>query len=212
MTPKGKMIIGATLALVGIVSTGASVALTPYLESPTIGSAGRLFGVFLFVFGMVQWLVSYIKNPKQTATTYSKLDVLLLLRSMVAISASDGKLSEEEISLIQSVGSSIVGRPIRRQRIESAFRNMRSDNFANFELEMNHLANKVTPAGAEQAVKGAVMVAIVDDELYAEEEQRILYISDMLGVPRLRFSAICDQAAAELRRMRMTGGPSDVSK
>ena len=202
MTPKQNMFIGAVLAASGIVITGISVALTPHLSSPTISWAGRLAGVLLFSIGMMQWLFSYLKSPRQETKHNTKLDDLILLRSMVAISASDGTLSEDEVSLIQSVGSSIIGRPIERARIESAFRQMRSDNFANFESEMNHLAGRVTPAGAEQAVKGAVMVAIVDDQLYKEEEDRVLYISDMLGVSRLRFSTLCDEASAELRRMR----------
>ena len=202
MTPKKNMITGALLAVSGIAITGIAVALTPYVSSPIMSWGGRLFGVLVFFAGMMQWLINYLKGPTKKTKHDPKLDVLVLIRSMVAISASDGILSEEEVSLIQSVSSSIVGRPIKRERIEKAVHRMRSDNFANFELELNHIAEKVTPAGAEQAVKGAVMVAIVDDELHEEEKNRILYISDMLGVPRMRFAAICDEAATELRRMR----------
>ena len=211
MTPKKNMMMGAMLAASGIAITGIAVALTPYLSSLTISWVGRLAGVMVFLAGMMQWLISYLKGSKGKITSNSKLDVLVLIRSMVAISASDGILSEEEVSLIQSVSSSIVGMPIKRERIENSFRRMRSDNFANFELELNHLAEKVTPTGAEQAVKGAVMVAIVDDELHEEEKQRILYISDMLGVSRMRFVAICDEASTELRRMR-AAGESDAER
>ena len=202
MTPKKNMMMGAMLAASGIAITGIAVALTPYLSSLTISWVGRLAGVMVFLAGMMQWLISYLKGSKGKITSNSKLDVLVLIRSMVAISASDGILSEEEVSLIQSVSSSIVGRPIKRERIENSFRRMKSDNFANFDSELNRLAEKVTPAGAEQAVKGAVMVAIVDDQLDEREEERVLYISDMLGVSRLRFPALCEEASAELRRMR----------
>lgn len=172
------MMMGAVFFIGGSALTFATIAGTG-------GNFGVLFygailvGAIQFIVGLFQWLAYQVKSPEGRAVHHAKVDVRLLLRSMIAIAAADGTLDDGEIVLIQIISKALLGGEIEESRIREVFNQMKGKDYLE---EIASIASEVTPMGAELAVRSAVMVSLSDGEMTSDEHILISRIAAKLGV------------------------------
>lgn len=157
-----------------------------------------LFGGIQFVWGVLQWLMYQMKSPEKKAVHHLKVDVRVLLRSMLAVAAADGRLDEGEVLMINTVSSSLLGEEVGELRIRELFDDIKDQDFLS---ELSNFAGEVTPSGAELAIVGAVLVAKSDGEYDQSEQTLTAQIALRLGVKGDRLAACVQDAHSMYEKM-----------
>jgi tellurite resistance protein len=123
-----------------------------------------------------------------------------ILRSMVAMASSDGRLDSREISLIQQVyhdqsGRSLTGDEVARAGSETA-------KGGNILAQLAEAAPSLDRDTKEEIIRASYLVLLADDRIAGEERKRLQDIAAALQVPEIHFGAILEDLAIALARQK----------
>ncbi|MBE0712862.1 MAG: TerB family tellurite resistance protein [Candidatus Aminicenantes bacterium] len=119
-----------------------------------------------------------------------------ILKAMVAVAASDGRLDSREIGLIQQVYQDQSGRTLTADEVaRAADANAKGDVLAQFAA-----ASAVLDKPAkEEIVRSAYLVLLADDRIAGEERKKLKDIAMALKIPEIHFGAILEDLAIWLQ-------------
>jgi tellurite resistance protein len=120
-----------------------------------------------------------------------------LLKAMIAVASSDGKLDEREVGLIQQVYRDQSGRSVSAEDVsrEAA---TRGDAFAEFAA-----AGKTLDRSAkEEIIRAGYLVLLADDRIAGEERKRLQDIAAALQISEIHFGAILEDLAVWLAQQK----------
>jgi tellurite resistance protein len=126
-------------------------------------------------------------------------DADYILKAMVAVAASDGRLDSREIGLIQQIYKDQSGRTLTADEVaRAANANAKGDGMAEFGA-----ASKLLDENAkEDIVRAAYLVLLADDRIAGEERKKLKDISAALGIPEIHFGAILEDLAIWLAQQK----------
>ena len=122
-----------------------------------------------------------------------------MLKAMVAVASSDGRLDSREIGLIQQVYQDQAGHPLSADEVSRAAEsNAKGDLFAEFAS-----ASKELDQGTkEEMIRAAYLVLLADDRIAGEERKKLKDIAAALRIPEIHFGAILEDLAVWLTKAR----------
>jgi len=120
-----------------------------------------------------------------------------ILKAMVAVAASDGRLDSREVGLIQQVYEDRTGRKLTADEVARAVdANAAGDMLAQFAA-----ASKVLDKDAkEEIVRSAYLVLLADNRIAGEERKKLKDISGALQIPEIHFGAILEDLSIWLAK------------
>lgn len=187
------MQIGAAFCAGGSLLTAATIGMSG--GAFVVAFLGAiLFGGLQFAWGALQWVGYQMKSPQGKASHHLKVDVRVLLRSMIAVAAADGRLDDGEIIMINEISASLLGEEIGEKTIRNIFDAIVGRDYVE---ELSLIAREVSPAGAELAVKGAILVGRSDGKFDEMESALTTQIASLLCVSGDRLT----QCATEAHQM-----------
>jgi tellurite resistance protein len=126
-------------------------------------------------------------------------DADYILKAMVAVAASDGRLDSSEVGLIQQIYKDQSGRELTADEVaRAAEANARGDVIAEFGA-----ASKLLDEHAkEEIVRAAYLVLLADDRIAGEERKKLKDIAVALGIPEIHFGAILEDLAIWLAQQK----------
>jgi tellurite resistance protein len=115
-----------------------------------------------------------------------------ILRAMVAVAASDGRLDAREVGLIQRVYADQSGRSLTADEVaRAAEANAKGDVFAEFGA-----ASKVLDMDAkEEIIRAAYLVLLADEMIAGQERKKLQDLAAALQIPEIHFGAILEDLA-----------------
>jgi tellurite resistance protein len=115
-----------------------------------------------------------------------------ILKAMVAVAASDGRLDPREIGLIQQIYKDQSGRTLTADEIaRAADANAKGDALAQF-AAAGDMLDKATK---EEMIRAAYLVLLADDKIASEERKKIQDLAAVLKIPDIHFGAILEDLA-----------------
>jgi uncharacterized membrane protein YebE (DUF533 family) len=118
-----------------------------------------------------------------------------ILKAMVAVAASDGRLDSREVGLIQQVYKDQSGQTLTADEVaRAADANAKGDMVANFAAAGETL-DKTTK---EEMIRAAYLVLLADDKIAGEERKKLQDLAAALKVPEIHFGAILEDLAVWL--------------
>jgi tellurite resistance protein len=115
-----------------------------------------------------------------------------ILKAMVAVAASDGRLDSREIGLIQQVYKDQSGRSLTADEVaRAAEANTRGDVIAEFSAASKSLDTE----SKEEIVRAAYLVLLADDRIAGEERKKLKDIAGALQISEIHFGAILEDLA-----------------
>ena len=139
-----------------------------------------------------------MNSPQKTSEHLPASDIRLILRSMIAVAASDGHFDDQEIAMIGVVSLWVLGEPSSDHVIRELYDTMQGMDFAD---QVAELSGDVTPAGAELALKSATMVSLSDGHAAETEMEIIASIAHGLGVSSDRLQTCMSEARESFVQM-----------
>jgi tellurite resistance protein len=123
-----------------------------------------------------------------------------ILRSMVAMASSDGRLDSREISLIQQVYHDQSGRSLTADEVARAG----SENAKGGDIlaQLAAAAPSLDRDTKEEIIRASYLVLLADDRIAGEERKRLQDIAAALQVPEIHFGAILEDLAIALARQK----------
>lgn len=122
-----------------------------------------------------------------------------ILKAMVAVAASDGRLDEREIDLIRQIYQDQSGRTLSGEDVARAVEaHAKDDVFAQFAAA----AKRLDQPTKEEMIRAAYLVLLVDDRIAGEERKKLRDIADALQIPEIQFGAILEDLAIWLAQQR----------
>ncbi|MBE3110656.1 MAG: TerB family tellurite resistance protein [Acidobacteria bacterium] len=116
-----------------------------------------------------------------------------ILRSMVAMASSDGRLDSREVSLIQRVYLDQSGRSLTAEEVAQAGQeNAKSGNMLE---QLAAVAPALDLDTKEEIIRASYLVLLADDRIAGEERKRLQDIAVALQVPEIHFGAILEDLA-----------------
>ena len=122
-----------------------------------------------------------------------------ILKAMVAVASSDGRLDAREIGLIQQVYQDQSGRSLMADEIaRAAEANVIGDPLAEFAA-----ASKVLDQSTkEEMIRAAYLVLLADDRIAGEERKKLKDIAAALQIQEIHFGSILEDLAIWLAKQR----------
>ncbi len=115
-----------------------------------------------------------------------------ILKAMVSVAASDGRLDSREVGLIQQVYKDQSGETLTADEIaRAAGDNARGDMIANFTAAAETLDQNTK----EEMIRSAYLVLLADDRIAGEERKKLQDLSHALKIPEIHFGAILEDLA-----------------
>ncbi|MFO7479087.1 MAG: TerB family tellurite resistance protein [Methyloceanibacter sp.] len=122
-----------------------------------------------------------------------------ILKAMVAVAASDGRLDSREIGLIQQVYQDQTRRPLTADEVtEAAEANAKVDTIAEFAAA----ARTLDEPSKEEMIRAAYLVLLADDRIAGEERKKLKDIAAALQIPEIHFGAILEDLAIWLAKVK----------
>lgn len=119
-----------------------------------------------------------------------------LLKAMVAIAASDGRLDTREVGLIQQVYEKQTGRRLTADEIAKASApNAEGDVLAQFAAA----ATVLNQPAKEEIIRSAYLVLLADNRISGEERKKLKDIAMALKIQEIHFGAILEDLALSLQ-------------
>jgi tellurite resistance protein len=129
----------------------------------------------------------------------TQLEADWILKSMIAVAASDGRLDEREIGLIQQVYQDQTERSLSADEIaRSVETTAKGDPFAEFAAAARGLDQNTK----EEMIRAAYLVLLADDRIAGEERKKLKDIAAALQIPEIHFGAILEDLAIWLARQK----------
>ena len=122
-----------------------------------------------------------------------------ILKAMIAVAGSDGRLDSREIGLIQQIYQDQSGRSLTADEVaRAAEANAKGDPIAEF----GAAARVLDQATKEEIIRAAYLVLLADDRIAGEERKKLQDIAAALKVPEIHFGAILEDLAIWLAKQR----------
>lgn len=122
-----------------------------------------------------------------------------VLKAMVAVAASDGRIDTREIGLIQQVYKDQSGQTLTADEVaRAAEANANGDILAQFAAAGGTLDQSTK----EDMVRAAYLVLLADDRIAGEERKKLKDIAMMLKIPEIHFGAILEDLAIGLAKQK----------
>lgn len=158
-------------------------------------------GAVLLLKGLLDWQkargdaarAAAVAAPAGADAGETSMDDRMAIRAMAFVAAIDGALDDGEIAMIQAVSQRLLGDFVSTAKIGEVFEAMRTHDFM---AELTRVRGRLTEAGADAVVRSAILAALSDGEMIAEEEARIVEIANLLGVGGERLQASVNEAHA----------------
>ena len=122
-----------------------------------------------------------------------------ILKTMVAVAASDGALDDREIGLIQQIYQDRSGRSLTADEVKRAAEAAaRGDTLA----EITAAGRVLDKTTKEEMIRAAYLALLADDRIAGEERKKLKDIAAALQVSEIHFGAILEDLAIWLARLR----------
>ena len=124
-----------------------------------------------------------------------------ILKAMVAVAASDGRLDSREVGLIQQIYQGPDGPPARRadEVARAAEANAsRRDVIA----ELRRRGKILDKESKEEIIRAAYLVLLADDRIAGEERKKLKDIAAALKISEIHFGAILEDLAICLAQQK----------
>jgi tellurite resistance protein len=138
-------------------------------------------------------------NAKENEVAEKPAEADYILKAMVAVAASDGRLDTSEVGLIQQVYKDQSGRMLTADEVaRAAEANTRGELLAEFAAA----AKSLDKASKEEIVRAAYLVLLADDRIAGEERKKLKDIAAALQIPEIHFGAILEDLAVWLAQQK----------
>ncbi len=115
-----------------------------------------------------------------------------ILKAMLAVAASDGRLDSREIGLIQQIYKDQSGKTLTADEIaHAAEANATGDALAQFAAAGGGLDKETK----EEMIRAAYLVLLADDRIAGEERKKLQDLAAALKIPEIHFGAILEDLA-----------------
>jgi uncharacterized membrane protein YebE (DUF533 family) len=122
-----------------------------------------------------------------------------ILKAMIAVAGSDGRLDEREIELIQQVYQDQTRRSLTADEVaRAAEASAAGDAIAEFAVA----AKTLDEPSKEEVIRAAYLVLLADDRIAGEERKKLKDIATALLIPEIHFGTILEDLAIWLARQR----------
>lgn len=122
-----------------------------------------------------------------------------ILKAMVAVAASDGRLDSREVGLIQQIYRDQSGLSLTADEVaRAAEANARGDAIAEF----GAAAKSLDKESKEEIVRAAYLVLLADDRIAGEERKKLKDIAAVLQISEIHFGAILEDLAVWLAQQK----------
>jgi len=126
------------------------------------------------------------------AETFPSAHSEWILKAMLAVAASDGRLDSREIGLIQQIYKDQSGQTLTADEVaRAADANAKGDVLAQF-AAAGDMLDKATK---EEMIRAAYLVLLSDDRIAGEERKKLKDLAAALKVPEIHFGAILEDLA-----------------
>jgi tellurite resistance protein len=122
-----------------------------------------------------------------------------ILKAMVAVASSDGRLDERETNLIRQVYRDQSGRAISADEV---VREAKAFATGDVIAEFSAAARALDREAKEEIIRAAYLVLIADDRIAGEERKKLKDIASALQIPEVHFGAILEDLAIWLANQR----------
>ena len=122
-----------------------------------------------------------------------------ILKAMVAVAASDGKIDPLEIGLIQQVYRDQAGRSLTEEEIKRAAEGAAKGDML---AEIAAAGKVLDKATKEEMIRSAYLVLLADDRIAGEERKKLKDIAAALQIPEIHFGAILEDLAIWLAQQK----------
>ena len=123
-----------------------------------------------------------------------------ILRSMVAMASSDGRLDSREIGLIQEVYRDQSGRSLTADEVARA--GSETAKGGGILAQLTEAAPSLDRDMKEEIIRASYLVLLADDRIAGEERKRLQDIAAALQVSEIHFGAILEDLAIWLARQK----------
>ena len=123
-----------------------------------------------------------------------------ILKAMVAVAASDGRLDSREVGLIQQVYQDQTGRTVDVSGVASAVQAYASKR--DVLAELSAAAGGMSEETKEEIIRAAYLVLLADDRIAGEERKKLKDIAAALKIPEIHFGAILEDLAIFLAQQK----------
>jgi tellurite resistance protein len=114
-----------------------------------------------------------------------------ILKAMVAVAASDGKLDPSEVDLIRQIYRDQSGKTLSADEVASEAEAAGGDMVTNFAAAGDTLDKETK----EEMIRAAYLVLLADDKIAGQERKRLQDLSVALKIPEIHFGAILEDLA-----------------
>lgn len=129
----------------------------------------------------------------------ANVEVDWILKAMVSVAASDGRLDSPEVGLIQQIYQDQAGRSLTPDEVaRAAEANVKGDTLADFAAAAKILDQHTK----EEVIRAAYLVLLADDRIAGEERKKLKDIAAALQIPEIHFGAILEDLAISLAKAR----------
>ena len=115
-----------------------------------------------------------------------------ILKAMLAVAASDGRLDPREIGLIQQIYKDQSGQTLKADEIaRAAEANAKGDVLVQFAAAGDTLDKETK----EEMIRAAYLVLLADGKIAGEERKKLKDLAAVLKIPEIHFGAILEDLA-----------------
>jgi tellurite resistance protein len=116
-----------------------------------------------------------------------------ILKAMVAVAASDGRLDSREVRLIQKVYQEQTGHPVDVSGVARAAEAYATKR--DVMVELSAVAGGMSLETKEEIIRAAYLVLLADDKIAGEERKKLKDLAMALQIPEIHFGAILEDLA-----------------
>jgi uncharacterized membrane protein YebE (DUF533 family) len=119
-----------------------------------------------------------------------------ILRSMIAMAASDGKLDDREIGLIQRTYHELTAtEPTAEDIRRAAEANAKGDGILG---DLRRVSGRLSEPTKEEIISGVYLVLLADENISGEEKKRLKDIANTLDISEIHLGTILEELAIRL--------------
>jgi tellurite resistance protein len=174
------ILMGLGFLVLGVVVTVGSIVLTNG-GFGVVAYGAILVGAIQAIWGLLQMAFYALRGKKGRAKHHFRIGTRVIVRSLIAVAAADGKLDESETVMISLIYGWVFGTRFPEPEVRRLYHKI---NVADFDIveELSTIGNQVTHDDAYLVVKCMAMVAISDGEAHPLEIAIITSAAGRLGI------------------------------
>jgi len=115
---------------------------------------------------------------------------------MIAMAASDGRLDDREIAIIQRTYHELTAKELAADDIRRASgATAKGDDILG---ELRRVSGQLSTPTKEEIIQGVYMVLLADENIAGEERKRLKDIANSLGIDEIHLGTILEDLAVRL--------------